>query len=156
MSEIKPYEIKMNGEAFLVLPKPSTRLEYLANHPECEPRSVGLIAIGAFRRQTYVDYLAIARVDDQEETELWTRVHEQYEWLDWMAGTVYDDERRQKELRDMERTLGKFILTFGWSPDYVLEDAPSEYEMESFINHVVSKDEVDGELVVPEEEDDSA
>lgn len=149
-SEKVPYEIKLNDEPFLVLPKPSDRLEFLKDHPEAEPRTVGLIAIGAFRRNTYVDYIAIARI--YEEDEQWTRVHEMYEYLDWMAGTVYQDDRREKELKDTERRLGRFFHVFGWSPDYVLEDSPSEYEMESFINHVVSKDEVDGQLTLPEDE----
>lgn len=148
-----PYEIKLNDEPFWVIDKPSSRLEYLVAHPEMEPRSLGLVAIGAFREDSYVDYIAIARVDDEDESERWTRVHEAYEMLDWMAGLVWRDKRRAKELLDTERNLGRFILAYGWSPDYVLEDRPSDYEMESFIAHVVMKDEVDGELRFPREED---
>lgn len=153
---IRPYEIALNGEAFWIVDKPSTRLEYLKTHAEMEPRSIGLVALGAFREKSYVDYLAIARVDDQEETESWIRVHEQYEFFDWMAGVVYRDERRAKELKDTERRLGRFVIQYGWAPDYVLETAPSDYEMESFIQHVVSKDEVDGELRFNEEDDNGA
>lgn len=144
-----PYEISVNDEVFYILDKPSSRSEYLKEHPEALPSQIGLVAIGAFREKSYVDYLTICEIDDVAETENWIRVHEQYEWLDWMAGTVYKDPEREKQLRSTVRELGEFLIRFGWSPDYVLEDKPSEFEFESFINHVVSKDLVGGILMVP-------
>lgn len=149
--EILPYQIELNNEEFWVVDKPSTRLEYLRNHPEMHPRAIGLVALGVFREKTYADYAAIARIDDETGTETWVRAYEAYEWVDWMAGTVYRDEAREKQLRNTERKLGSFLITFGWAPDYVLETEPSEYEVDGFIQHVANKDECDGNLYVPED-----
>lgn len=149
---ITPYEIGLNDKPFWIVDKISTRLDYLRDHPERAPQDLGLVAIGAFREKSYVDYVAIARVDDVGEVETWIRVHEQYEFLDWMAGVVYNNPDRAKQLRDTERSLGKFIIQFGFAPDYLLETAPSDYEMESYIQHIVSKDEVDGQLRFKEDD----
>lgn len=156
MTEISPYQIKMNGEPFWVVNKPSTRMEYLKEHPEMEAERLGFIALGAFRENSYADYIAIAEIDDVEETKSWVRIFEQYEMFDWMAGLVYRDEKRAKQLKDTERSLGRFALEYGWSPDYVLEDRPSDYEMQAFIDSVIAKDEVNGELTFRGEDDDSS
>lgn len=155
MAEVIPYEIKFNDESMWLLDKPDSRLEYLKDHPEMEPRTLGLVALGVFRNKSYVDYLAIGQVDDHDDSILWTRIHEMYEWLDWLGGTVYRDTKREKQLRDTERELGQFLLQFGWAADWILETEPSESEMESYITHVVRKDTVNDELFIPQEGDGS-
>jgi hypothetical protein len=158
-SELTPYSMQIDGEDFWVLGNPKDRETFLAEHPNMHPHELGLIAIGAFRDQSYVDYIVIGRVDDEEESVDWFYVHEMYEQLDWMAGTVYKDQEREKQLKKTERQLGHFALVNGWGPNYVLETKPSEHEMDSYVAHVVAKDIKDGEIVFPplgeEEEEDS-
>ena len=143
MSE--PYKIAKDGGEFLVFPKYDMRVEYLVEN-DVDPKTVGLIAIGAFRNNNFVDYVAVAEVDDVAETETWRYVHGQTEWLDWLAGLVYHDTERQKQLVRTERELGRFVIQQGWNPDYVLEDNPSEYEIESYIDYSSRND--DGDFLI--------
>lgn len=153
MSELIPYQVTLNEKPFWVVDKPDTREAYLRDHPEMSPDALGVIAIGIFRVNSYVDYAAIGRVDDVTDDTRWIRAHEAYEWIDWMGGVVYNNPEREKQLHDTERKLGKFMLTFGWAPDVILESRPTDNEMETYIAHVVRKDEQDGQLIFPEDED---
>lgn len=152
MSEVTPYEIQLNDEPFWVLSDTKLREAYLADHPDMSPRDLGVIAIGIFRKKSYVDYAAIGRVDDVDGVIRWTRAYETYEWLDWMAGLVYRQAERAKQLKDTERKLGRFIIQFGWGPDVVMESEPNENEIQGYIDHIVRKDEVNGQLVIPEDD----
>ena len=149
---MEPYKIAKDGGEFYVFPKSDMRVEFLVEHDEVDPKDVGLIALGAFRNKNFVDYVAVAEIDDVAETETWRYVHGQLEWFDWMAGVVYHDRERSEQLRRTERELGRFAVTQGWNPDYVLDLEPSEYEIESFIDYTTSKDVVNGRLILPEED----
>lgn len=157
---VTPYEIAIGGKPFWLVDKPQTRLDYLREHAEDQgnipPKRLGLVAIGAFRRQPEVDYVAVCQLGKEEGQESWTRVYEEYEWLDWMAGAVYRDPQRQKELLRTERSLGRFVNKHGWAPDYILETAPGQDEIDGYIAHVVGKDERDGVLVLPAEDNNDA
>lgn len=148
-----PYELSVGNKPFYVFDTALRREVYLADNPNTKPKSVGLIALGLFRTDTYVDYAAIAKVDDDGNEDWFYRVHEQYEWIDWMNGDVHRDQERKKQLKATERSLGTFVLKHGWNPTAVLETAPAEIEMDSYIEHVMNIDEVDGNLVMPGKDD---
>lgn len=151
---VTPYEVTLGTDPYYVVDSMTTREDYLKDHPELSPDELGLIALAIFRNNSYVDYAAVGRVDDVGEEIAWSRCYEAYEWIDWMAGFAYRDPERSKQLKDLERKLGSFFVKHGFAPDVVLESRPSDIEMEGFIQHVLEKDEVNGQLTMPEEPDE--
>ena len=143
MNEIIPFPSKVNGESRLLVGSQEDKVTYLLENPRVEASDVCLTAIALFREQDYVDYMAVA-VPDEEGGESWTIGFEMYEMTDWMAGFVYDNERREAELRHTHRELGKFILKYGWAPDVVLETRPSPQEFDNYVAWVSR--ELDGEI----------
>lgn len=150
---VTPYEITLGDKPFWVVEDMASRAEYLRHAPKANPWEVGYVALAAFRKKPYVDYVAVGQINDVTGDETWIKAFEQYEWFDWMAGTVYDQPERAKQLKSTERKLGKFMLEFGWAPNYYLETEPSQIEFDAFIDHVTSKDVVNGNLIIPEERD---
>lgn len=152
--QIEPYPLKLNGENMYVVRNPFDREAYLRDHPAMPPEALGYVAVALFREKNYADYIAIATVDDVGETEHWTPVYEQYELVDWFAGfTIEEGTQRWTNLHTIHRKVGRFVAAYGWGPDVVVEQYPSENEMDNYITFVVDKD-VDhgGELVLPGDE----
>ncbi len=140
--EIKPYPMKLNGESMMVVRNHSDRSEYLKNHAEVDPSDIGYVAIALFRKQDYVDYIAIAVVDDVENTESWTPVYEQYEMVDWFAGfTLRHNAERDRSLDNMHRKIGSFATSYGWNADVVVETEPTPNEWDNYISFLSNKPE---------------
>lgn len=147
--EIKGFGLALNGQSVWMLPGPEERLEFLSENADVEEADVVFGAIALFRRKDYVDYLALAEVSEEGET--WTTgAYENHQFIDWLAGFALRPER-QKKLRELEAEIGQFACMYGWNLDVVIEDEPSEQELEAYITYEANKEVKDGKLYPPTE-----
>lgn len=97
--------------------------------------NIGNCAIGLFRHRPEMDYVAMK---DEEDT--WTLVFDRHPMVYWMGGiAIGQDARHQQHL--VERNQGAFADRYGWNADVVIEDYPSQWEVETYLAYQASGSE---------------
>lgn len=137
------YPCKVNGSTSFLVRDSEMREALKKRSPLLHPRNIGLLALALFWRDSHMDYIAVGF---QREKEEWTRMFEQYDLLDWMAGFVLPvNQRRQRDLAVQHRNNQTFLETYGWTPDTVIELRPSEHEREGYTQAIIGGDLDDDE-----------
>lgn len=119
--EKKPFPIDINGQKVQLLPD-NCGVALFRNRPEVD----------------YFDYWEPTA--DGEENHTWVFNSYVARWLGGLALHTQD----QKDLRLAEREHGTFKSKAGWNPMVIIEDEPSETEMELYaqklIGHALDSD----------------
>lgn len=148
-----PYPCKIDGETAYLVRNPSDRADLRKDQPELDPQRIGLLALALFWKKSQMDYLAVGFINEEGE-EGWTRMFENYEMMDWMAGFVLPpadqfsnkqvslDEvsakaTRERDLRAQHRANQTFAHTYGWAPDIVIEWEPTAQEQEAYAETLI-------------------
>jgi len=92
--------------------------------------NIGNCAIALFRHRPDMDYLAV------EHEEKWVYIFDKHPLIYWMGGIALSREG-QHMLRLMERNNGRFADRYNFSPDVVIEDRPSQAEIDVYIEHQI-------------------
>ena len=117
MSEIKPFNLEVNGEPYVLTPE------------NC--------AIAMFREKSEIDYLVI---NGEEEGEV-TRIFNYVNLVRWMGGfcvkIAQDGEVSHLSTymtgEDEDDATDTFRNRYGWNPNTVVKDRPYDWEEERWI-----------------------
>jgi hypothetical protein len=91
---------------------------------------LGNCAIALFRKRPEMDYLAIHH---QHEDEMrWTYVFNKHALVYWMGGIALTKEG-QRSIYLADREHGSFESRHGFRPDVIIEDYPSQHEVDAYI-----------------------
>lgn len=96
--------------------------------------TIGNCAVALFRMHPEMDYLAIQRQRDDQET-YWTFIFDHHELIYWM-GNVALTEAGVRALHTANRTKGTFRSQHGFNPDVVIEDEPGQKEHEVYFDYI--------------------
>lgn len=96
------------------------------------PLHIGNCAIGLFRQRPEMDYLAI-----KDDDEAWTLVFDKHPLLYWMGDIAIGRDARH-QLHLVERNQGKFADRYGWNPSTIVDDYPSDWEIDAYIAYEAS------------------
>ncbi len=92
--------------------------------------TVANCALAYFRHRPDMDYLA---VNNNEE---WTFIFDKHPLIYWMGGLALSQEG-QRMLHLMEINNGRFEERYGFNPDIVIEDYPSQNELDVYIQYEI-------------------
>lgn len=118
MSEIKPFNLEVNGEP------------YVLTRENC--------AVALFRTKQEIDYLVINGDEDGEVTRIFNYVN----LVRWMAGLairVSDDgelshlSTYMENEDDPDDTTDSFRGRYGWNPNTVIKDQPYQWEEDRWV-----------------------
>lgn len=119
--------------------------KYKESYPMVDPKMLGKLAISLFRGTVEQpnapdnDYLGIGQLDE-EGKEVWHIFFDRHVEISYLSGQAYTPERLN-ELKKMLRSnnMQSFHEKFGWSPQVVVEDLPSEEEQEAYIQYLLHR-----------------
>lgn len=129
--DIKPYAVQLGERTIQTFPHDEDREEYLIEHPEIDPRDVGVIMLNIFQRQGWLDYVAVTEINDAEDEYYTHNSFEKTDWVDWLAGFALEKDRRER-LKEVEKILGVFAVKYGWNATITVEDEPTEWDLELY------------------------
>lgn len=95
--------------------------------------NIGNCAIALFRHRPDLDYLAI------NEGEEWTFIFDKHPLIYWMGGVALGKESKRM-LHLMERNNGTFYDRCHFNPDVVVEDYPSQNELDVYVEYEIDRD----------------
>lgn len=125
--------------------------DFKDRYPGINVQRLGRLAISLFRgNEDYPDasdndYFGIG-VRDEEDGVRWHLFFEHYPQIAYFAGLAFGHER-QHDYHQMLRSndFKTFAEKFGWFPQVVIDDLPTEAEREAFCEWLLSKSGLDEE-----------
>src|SRR5574337_1032142 len=118
---------------------------YKEQYPKVSPEKIGRICLAVFRgtedfpNAPDMDYMGIGR-RLEDGTYEWTLLFEQYELVTYLGGVALGKDR-QKMYHQMLKGNGfkTAMEKFGWQPQIVVEDEPSDFEIEAYGDWLIAK-----------------
>lgn len=133
----KPYPCKIEDGTDCVLVRTRQEVIDLLMEDPSRIGRVGMIALSMFRLRPEMDYIGIGIVEIDAE-EHWQRVFGIENEVDWMAGIANPYSReRVEDLNRVHRNNKSFRQIYGWNPDLIIEDVPTELEVEAYTEHLI-------------------
>ncbi len=165
----KPIKIKVNHpdlpEEMLLFRDQEMIDDFVERYPGINYERLGRLALAMFRGTPEkplapdMDYLGIGRQEGEEYH--WYIFFDRPEEITYLGGIALGKERQQiyhqmLRINDFKSAIEKF----GWAPQVVVDDLPSEAEEESYIRYLLDLGEEDLhedlERALREDMDDSA
>lgn len=151
MSEYKPIKMTVNHSNLpkeMLLFRDFEQLDDFAERfPGVDVRRLGRVALSLFRGNedfpdaSDLDYFGIGVRTENPGEVAWRLFFEHYAEMAYFSGLYFTKERKQM-LHSMMRSNDwiTFAQKFGWNPQVVINDLPSEAEIEAFAEWVLAKD----------------
>lgn len=148
--EYKPLKLKVNHPSLpdeVLLFRDFDMLhDFSERYPGVDVKRLGKLAISLFRGDadhpnvSDMDYLGVGR-ENEDGGETWHLFFEHPEEMAYASNMAFDPERKQI-LHSMLRSnmFQSFQEKFGWFPEVVVDDIPTDFERECYIEWILSKE----------------